>query len=144
MNCREAQELISPYLDGELLQFKAQMLENHLEECTRCEEALKKYRKLREEMQGMKFSEPTEDELRDARPQVVIKVTRGFGWTLTIAFLAVMGCFGLYEFITEPAVKAFEKIVVLGLILGIALLFVSVLHERIVERRTDKYKEVEK
>jgi len=144
MNCEEAQELLSPYLDDELLQFKAQLLENHLEECSACRGKLEEFQRIRKEMRAMEFPEPTEEELHSARPRVVIKVTRGLGWTLAIAFLVVLVCYGLYEFITEPTVKAIEKIAVLGLILGIAFLLVSVLHERIIESRDDKYKEIER
>ena len=144
MNCEEAEELIGPYLDGELLQFKAQLLENHVQQCERCKSALDRARKLSAEMKGMKFSEPTRDQLREARPQIVIKVTRGLGWLLTVGFLVVMVGFGLYEFLVESGAEAFEKVMVLGLILGPTLLFLSVLHQRIVEHKSDKYKELEK
>ena len=144
MNCEEAEELISPYLDGELLQFKAQLFENHIQQCERCRSALDKSRKLSAEMKSMQFAEPTQDELRAARPQIVIQVTRGLGWMLTLGVLVVMVGFGLYEFIVEPGVEALTKLLVLGAILGPTLLFVSVLHQRIVESKTDKYREVEK
>ena len=144
MNCEEAEDLMSPYLDNELLQFKAQLLENHLEECSACKRKVEEFRRIREEMRGMEFPQPTDEELRNARPQVVIRATRGVGWTLAIVFAAVLACFGVYEFIREPTVKAIEKVAVLGLILGIAFLLVSVLHERIVESGDDKYKEIER
>ena len=144
MDCEKVEELASAYVDGELLQFDAQMLENHLAECERCRATVEEYRRLRTEMKEMTFAEPGADELRDARPQIVIQVTRGLGWLLTIGFVAVLACFGLYEFITEPGVKALEKVLVLGVILGPVLLFISVLHQRIVDSRTDKYKEVDK
>ena len=144
MKCEETEELLSPYLDEELLQFKVQLVENHLRECASCKETLATYRKLRQEMKGLQFSEPDKAQLAANRPPIVIKVTRGTGWLLVIAFAVTMICFGAYEFVTEPAVDAFVKIVVLGFILGFVLLFISVLHERIIQGKTDKYKEVEK
>jgi anti-sigma factor RsiW len=144
MKCEEAEELVSPYIDGELTQSKAQLLESHLAGCARCKATLERYQRLKEEMRAMKFPEPNKEELRAARPQVVIKVTRGVGWVIFIAFLAALVLFGLYELVTESAVKAAVKVAVLGAILGVVLLFVSVLHQRIVESRDDKYKEVER
>ena len=44
----------------------------------------------------------------------------------------------------SPSEPLFEKILVFGLFLGIALLFLSVLSERIRESRTDRYKGVQK
>ena len=52
MNCDEFENLISAYVDGELLQFDAQRVENHVADCPRCAATLTEYRKMAGEMKG--------------------------------------------------------------------------------------------
>ena len=144
MNCDELEKLISAYVDGELLQFDAQRVENHVADCPRCAATLAEYRKMAGEMKGLRFREPDDEELKKARPQVVVKVTRGAGWLLTIGFAVAWLLLGAYLFLTDPEPDTFVKVMVMGLILGFVLLLVSVLHERLVERKADRYKEIQK
>ena len=72
-----------------------------------------------------------------------VQTTRGIGWLLLIGgFLAVAGI-GIYEFLTNPSVGWIEKLVVAVIYAGFAALFVSVLRQRLIERKSDKYKDVE-
>ena len=73
-----------------------------------------------------------------------LKTTRGVGWLLWIAGLVVLVAYGAYEFIRDPSIHAVERVGVLALILGLVLLFVTVLIERVSGYKTDKYKDVEK
>ena len=50
---------------------------------------------------------------------------------------------GIYEFVTDPSVGWVEKLVVAVIYGGFAALFVSVLRQRLIERKSDKYKDVE-
>jgi len=52
--------------------------------------------------------------------------------------------FGIYEFATDEAVKALERVTVLALLLGVVLVFLTVLAERLKSYGHDKYKDVEK
>ena len=144
MNCDEFENLISAYVDGELLQFDAQRVENHVADCPRCAATLAEYRKMAGEMKGLRFREPDDEELRKARPQVVVKVTRGAGWLLTVGFAVAWLLTGAYLFLTDPEPGTLVKVMVMGLILGFVLLLVSVLHERLFERKTDRYREIRK
>ena len=72
-----------------------------------------------------------------------VQVTRGIGWLLLIGgFLAVAGI-GIYEFLIDPSVGWLEKLLVAVIYGGFAALFISVLRQRLIERKSDKYKDVE-
>lgn len=142
--CDEIKELLHGYLDEELPQFKAQLVENHIDECARCAASLEEYRNLKGEVKAMRFQQPTPAEWDQTRPPLAVRTTRGIGWLLFIAGLAAVTIFGAYEFTVDPGVKAVEKVTVLAVVLGIVFLFVSVLHERIRASKTDKYKEIER
>lgn len=50
MECKDAEQLLSPWLDGELEPGQAGMLESHLEDCPSCGEAARQMRRLAEAM----------------------------------------------------------------------------------------------
>ena len=73
-----------------------------------------------------------------------VKATRGIGWLLFIGGLLVAGGVGLYEiFTSDHSWTLFEILIAGGVYGGLLLLFISVLRQRLVERKTDKYKDVE-
>jgi len=72
-----------------------------------------------------------------------VRTSRGAGWLLYVAgFLIVCG-YGLYEFMADDSVDALIKTGIGALVVGSLLLFVSVLRERLIARKTDKYRDVE-
>ncbi len=74
----------------------------------------------------------------------VQNLSRGFGWAVLCVWVASLTFYGLWEVATAPDEPLTDKLLVFGFFLGVALLFLSVLIERIREGRTDKYKGVHK
>lgn len=72
-----------------------------------------------------------------------VQATRGIGWLLLIGGLLAVAGIGIYEFLTDPSVGWTEKLVVTVIYGGFVALFVSVLRQRLIERKSDKYKDVE-
>ncbi len=50
---------------------------------------------------------------------------------------------GIVAFVLNSSMSLTEKVLTGGFYLGLALLFISVLRQRLIERKTDKYKDVE-
>lgn len=70
-------------------------------------------------------------------------VTRGLGWLLFIAGVLGISGIAIYEFVIDTAMPTHIKVLT-GLVwIGLGVLLVSVLRQRLVERKTDKYKDVE-
>jgi len=72
-----------------------------------------------------------------------VKTTRSIGWILLIAGVLIIGGIGLVTFITDPGLSTGMKLVLVAIYGGLALLLISVLRQRLIERKTDKYKDVE-
>ena len=72
-----------------------------------------------------------------------VTVSRGIGWLLFVGGLLVAAGFGIYEFIIDTSLDSVIKLTVSAVYLGLGALFVSVLRQRLIERKTDKYKDVE-
>jgi predicted anti-sigma-YlaC factor YlaD len=149
MSCHEYQDLISGYLDDELPQDQRQRLENHLQTCNPCAETLRQLTTMKEELAMLKFKEPSDAELQRYWSGVYNRLERGIGWILfslgSIVALSYGGVCLVEEMIRDPKISLVLKISVIALIVGIVILFVSLLRERLTLRKTDKYsREVER
>jgi len=96
----------------------------------------------------MKFSEPEERVWKTYWSSIYNRLERGLGWIFTSIGAIILIFYGGYKavenIIKDPTLPLFLKIGILSLLLGITILFVSVLRERIFVRRKERYKEVEK
>jgi hypothetical protein len=72
-----------------------------------------------------------------------VRWTRGIGWLLFLGALLILFGIGVFAFLTDPGTGLAWKLLVSALYLGLGGLFVSVLRQRLVERKSDKYKDVE-
>ena len=72
-----------------------------------------------------------------------VQVTRSIGWILFI--LGVLGISGIAvdEFVIDPSMATHIKVITSLVWIGLGALLVSVLRQRLIERKSDKYKDVE-
>ncbi len=136
-------ELLSGYVDGELTQQERQRVEVHCRDCSDCKSDLAALKVLRERVGKSQLSEIGEDLWRERMDDTAVKASRSIGWLLLIGFALAGAGFGIYEFVINSSMTLLEKFLVGGVYLGLALLFFSVVRQRLIERKTDKYKDVE-
>ncbi len=135
--------MVSGYLDGELTQAAAQKARLHLEDCEHCRGLLEDLRTMREATMTTEFSTP-EDDQWDERPRGPASlISRGMGWMVAILWLVSLTAYGLWQF-SQSSANLFEKLLVFGGLSAFALLFISVVLDRIASARTDPYREVER
>jgi len=82
MSCDEFNSMITPYLDNELPPERRAFFESHLASCERCRRELEEFRKLKEELDMIRFKEPTDAELDRYWHSVYNRLERGIGWAL--------------------------------------------------------------
>lgn len=135
----EMQSLISGYLDGELDAADRARVERYAE-------AHPAYRREIEEMRDTMAvadqmePEPVPDEVWDAfLDGVYSRVERRVGWMLTGIGAAVVLAMALYFLVVLPWAPAMVKLGVEVSLLGLAVLFVSVLRQRLFMLKTDRY-----
>ena len=136
-------ELLSGYLDGELTQQKSQQVRLHLESCQLCTDNLESLRALRERMGQAGLGNTNNDVWREMMDDTTVKVSRGIGWLLFVGGLLIIAGIGVIAFLTSSSLGAGEKLLVSAVYIGLGALFVSVLRQRLIERKTDRYKDVE-
>jgi len=136
-------EQLSGYVDGELTQQQRQRVDVHCASCTECAKDLHELQELRESIGNARLSNRNQDEWREMMNDTTVQTTRGIGWLLLIGGALVCLGIGVFVFLFGSSVSLVEKLVVSAIYGGLALLFYSVLRQRLIERKTDKYKDVE-
>jgi len=137
-------ELLSGYIDSELTQQDRQRVQLHCEECRECSEQLEELQALRGQIAKSTLSEISQDVWRETTSDVTARTSRGIGWLALIGGLLLAAGFAIYEFVKElDSMSPLSILIIGGIYGGLLLLFVSVLRQRLVERKTDRYKDVE-
>ena len=135
--------LLSGYLDGELTQQQGQRVDVHIAGCAECRDRLADLTELRQRVSGARLSPIREDVWRENMNDMTVNVSRGLGWLLFLGGLLLIAGFGLYQFVIDTSAGWGVKGVISAVYLGLGALFVSVLRQRLIERKSDKYKDVE-
>jgi len=143
MTDKHVGKLLSGYVDGELTQQQRQLVTLHCELCEQCREELSRLHALRERVRGSGLSEVGEDKWRETMNDSGVEITRGIGWLIFIIALLVIAGTGLVNFVFTDDMSIGMKLVLVGIYGGLLLLLFSVLRQRLIERKTDKYKDVE-
>ncbi len=149
MSCEDYKAMMMGYIDSELPTKQRQQFEAHLAECEECKKELLDYKDLKEELDMIKFKEPSDAELEKYWSGIYNRLERNIAWILFSIGAIVLLCYGAFElieeFIKNPNIAIALRIGVVALIVGIVVLFVSVLRERLTLRKIDKYsREVER
>lgn len=136
-------DLLSGFIDGELTQQQRQWVTLHCDSCQECRENLDSLKVVRERVAGAGLSEMGEDKWRETMDDTTVQTTRSLGWLSFIAGLLVIGAIGLAGFLFSDDIPLGMKFLIIAIYGGLGLLLFSVLRQRLIERKTDKYKDVE-
>ena len=73
----------------------------------------------------------------------MVRSTSSICWLLLIGGIVIGGGVAIFEWVNTPDVPLLVKLIVGAIYLGLAFLLISVLRQRLIERKTAKYKVVE-
>lgn len=137
-------EMLSGFIDGELTQQDRQRVQVHIEDCGQCHADLEKFAAMRRAIGKARLSDLAQDKWRETMDDTTVKASRGIGWLLVVGGALIALGLAVIEFVTSSSTMTLaEKLIVGGVYGGMLLIFISVLRQRLIERKTDKYKDVE-
>ena len=145
MTCQEYKDLMMAYMDNELDDDQRRAFEEHLAGCPQCAKEMEEFTKLKRLTDSVTLLEP-EDRIWDQYwGSVYNRIERGFGWIIFSVAAIVLLIYGgfkmIEELIRDETVGLLLKVGLLTLLVGLAILFVSILRERIYFWRRDRYKD---
>jgi hypothetical protein len=144
--CERFRELAAGHLDRELSPAETEELRRHLEECPDCRLELERQRELKEVIDTMKLPEPPPELWDRYWLGVYNRLERGVAWVLisvaAVIFLGAAAYHLILALFTEAEMPVIMRVGLGCGVAGLAILFVSVLRERLFVRGKDKYREV--
>jgi predicted anti-sigma-YlaC factor YlaD len=144
MECGRYRELMMASLDDEICAEDRAALESHLAECSDCRREFEQLKKVSELVDGIELQRPSEEDMMRYWPSVYAKIERGAGWSLLLIGAVIWVGYGVFLFITDPSVGSLTKFLIALPIVGLLVLLISVIRERVVVGRTERYKEVQR
>jgi len=146
MVCEDYKDLMMGYLDNELTEEQRRTFEAHLAEHPECAAEFEQFKKLKEMTDQVILVEPEDKIWQQYWNNTYNRIERGLGWILfsvAAICLLIYGGFKIIEgIIKDPMTGWLLKIGLLALLAGLAILFVSVLRERLFFWKKDRYKDV--
>jgi len=146
MTCQDYKDSMMAYLDNELNDEQKRAFEAHLASCPRCTQELEEFKTLKQITDGVKLVEPEERLWQQYWGSVYNRIERGIGWVVFsmagILLLIYGGFTAIENVIKDPSVGVLLKVGLVALLVGLAILFVSVVRERIFFWSKDRYKNV--
>jgi len=148
MDCQEAKTYLMAYIDGEIDAQKKSEMEKHLSGCEKCMKEYRSFLKLKEVTEKMKFTDLSDELWAGYWKGIYRRVERGAGWIFLSIGAIILLAFGVFqffkEFFTDPSVSLIVKMGAGAFSLGIIILLVSIIRERLFLFRTERYREVER
>lgn len=136
--------MLSAYMDGELTQSESQRVRVHLESCDDCRGRYETMRKVQQVASEIEFPAPAEEAMLEIERKVSVRAPRAAGWWLLLSGAVAWIVYATWLFVTDPELASWEKLMTGAVVIGFVLLLVSVLRERLLNLRHDRYRSIRK
>jgi len=141
-SCQHVEELLTGYLDAELTQQESQRVAVHIGECPNCRQTYQQLQQLQDAVQKTHYPNMEQEALEKVMNDMTSKSIQGVAWFALSAGLAMIIAMAVYAFWVDTGMSWYEKLA-MSLIWGGGIgLFISVLRQRLISRKTDKYRRV--
>jgi anti-sigma factor RsiW len=141
---KEVQAQLSAYLDNELTQAEAQRVRIHLEDCADCARALDEMSRISRMTGAMPVPDPPEERFERLERSLSVQAPRQTGWILILAGVIAWLAYFLVVAIKNMRMPTPGEAAMGAIYAGFVLLFVSVIRQRILEYRHDRYRRVKR
>ena len=146
MNCSDAAPLVSGLIDGELTSDELIQIRTHLAQCQSCSTELEQMTALRETTRALRLREPRPELWDQLRLGTFRRIEQATGWILFSLGAILAGGYaalrGLGGLIADPNVPIAIRVGLPLASLGLVVLLVSIIREKWVLHRRERYREV--
>ncbi len=147
MNCEQAKILLSGLVDGELNLEEKKIVSDHIASCSDCRREYARLKKLKEVTDDMKYFDLPDKLWAGYWREIYNQVERGIGWIFlsigAMILLAFVAWQILNNFFLDSTQSLYLKLGIGLLLLGLIILLISIIRERLFSRKHDRYDEVE-
>lgn len=130
------------FLDGEMTAEERSDYEAHMQSCDECARELRDMGRIVEFTNELRLRSPDETFWTSYWDNIYRRMERGTGFLLLIIGLTAVTLYGIYRAATSPEFLTFKGISIALVLLGLVIVFLSVLREGLHEHKSDPYKGV--
>lgn len=145
---RKLREQLAGYVDGELSDVQRAAFEEELAADPELQAELDEFRRLKKVTDMMHYADLPDTVWDSYWESLYRKMERGIGWIFLSLGAIILICFGLYEALgelfTSPDNPLWLKFGVTGVGVGVIILLVSYVRERLFAYNRDRYREITK
>jgi hypothetical protein len=142
MVCERFQSDGMRFLDDELTAEERRQFEEHVKSCDDCGRELREFGRVVDLTNDFKLKAPDEEFWARYWDDLSHRLERGAGFFLMIGGIVVVLLYAVYKAVTSPDFLTFKGISIAVILLGLVVIFLSVVRERYYERKNDPYKGV--
>jgi predicted anti-sigma-YlaC factor YlaD len=147
-DCTHMELKIMALLDEELDDKERKAIEVHIQDCDNCRSVFTHLKKLKGVTQEMRFKKLPEVFWDEYWGQIYNRLERGISWIFISIGAILILSFAAWQFISrlvaDSQMHPVLKVGILILVFGVVILLVSILREKILVRKVDKYRKVER
>ena len=139
MACNHNEIDVMRYIDGEMSSEECERFKKHLETCDKCKNLLNEMSSLKEVTDSMKIADLPEAVWEKYWSGIYNRIERSVAWFLFILGSLILTGYSVYNMIRDPSLRNLMGLGFLLVVLGLAILFLSVLREKIAVNKADRY-----
>lgn len=138
---RVTHEELMRYLDGEVGPEERSRIAESVDESTELRRELAVFKAMKDDLQTLQLTQGGHH--ASVWDSVNSHLTRPLGWVLLIVGSLVWAAYGLYVYLTSP-VFILQRMATSAIVIGVLLLFASVIWERYREWLADPYRDIQR
>ena len=143
-NCQDYKPLLMGFIDRELTTSETIEVNDHLTRCSDCRNEYEQLIKVSQKLDSLSFREPSDEVLDKLWKTPYGRFTKFSGLFLAIGGWLVLVFYGVYEFLIDKEEAFIPKMATLALMLGLIIILIVTVRERVKTYKTDKYKEIKR
>ena len=139
MTLEEHQRDVMRFIDGEMDEREREIFEKHLGTCDSCKHLLEDFARLKEVTDSMKLAELPEAVWEKYWDRIYNRIERSIAWFLFIIGALITNGYWIYKVVTDPKLYNIAGLGFVLMVVGFAILFLSVVREKLTVNKTDRY-----
>jgi predicted anti-sigma-YlaC factor YlaD len=141
--CEHIGEQLSGFLDGELSQQESQRISVHLSQCESCSQTYEQLKQIQGAVSQTYYPNMEQQKMNTVLQDLTSKRMFDFAWFAIVSGVLISIVFSVYHFWFDSSIPLYSKLV-MSLIWGGGIgLFLTVLRQRLIISKTDKYNKVD-
>lgn len=142
MSCKRMETDGMRYIDGEMTSSDRAEFERHLASCETCRMSMEEFGVVGRFTSRVKIKDPVDTFWEGYWRPIYRRIERKSAWIVLIAGALMVIITAVFRGIENFGEVTIEKIAGLVFLLGLVMLFVSAVRERVHQKKTDRYKDI--